>query len=112
MTPFELDRRYSAKARMTSGGVVPAFDELEDRHARLCLRLETPACQQLAFQRREEALAHRVVVGIAHRSHRGADLGFLAPQPKGDRGVLRTMVGVMHDAFPMPLPERHVKRGE
>ena len=36
--------------------VVPAFDELEDRHLRFGLRLETVAVDQLTFERREEAL--------------------------------------------------------
>jgi hypothetical protein len=34
--------------------------------------------QQLAFERREEALAHRVVESVADRAHRGAHAGFLA----------------------------------
>src|SRR6267378_2034676 len=112
MTPLELDRRDAAESRVTANRVVPAFDVLEDRHAGLRLRLETPAREQLALQRREEALAHGVVVGIAHRSHRGPHLRFLAAKAEGDRGVLRTVVGVMHDAFRAPLPERHVERGE
>ena len=73
---------------MTSRRVVPAFDELEDRHARLGLGHETPARKKLAFQSREEALAHGVVVGVAHRSHGRPDLGFFAAKPEGD-GVAR-----------------------
>src|SRR6266849_2465403 len=112
MTPLELDRRDAAESRVTANRVVPAFDELEDRHAGLRLRLETPAREQLALQRREEALAHGVVVGVAHRSHRRPHLRFLAAKPEGDRGVLRAVVGVMHDASSFALPERHVERGE
>src|SRR5712691_10059159 len=112
MTPLELDRRDAPESRVTANRVVPAFDELEDRHAGLGLRFETPARKQLTLQRREEALAHRVVVGIAHRSHRGPHLRFLAAKAEGDRGVLRAVVGMMHDAFRPPLPERHVERRE
>src|SRR5918994_5529617 len=110
MTPLELDRRDAAESLVTPDGVVPAFDELEDRHARLGLGWETLARKQLALKRREEALAHRVVVGVAHGSHRRPHLGFLAAKAEGNRGVLRAVVGVMHDAFRPPLPERHVKR--
>src|SRR3989442_13335165 len=112
MTPLELDRRDAAESRVTANRVVPAFDELEDRHAGLRLRFEPPAREQLALQRREEALAHGVVVGIAHRSDRGPDLRFLAAKAEGDGGVLRAVVGMMHDAFRAPLPERHIERAK
>src|SRR6267378_2490337 len=72
MTALELDRRDTAKSLVTADRVVPALDKLEDRHARFGLRLETPAREQLAIERGEEALAHRVVVGIAHRFSRSS----------------------------------------
>ena len=49
---------------MAAGQIVPAFGVAEDRHPRLCLRDE-PTYSQLAFKRREEALAHGVVVSVA-----------------------------------------------
>src|SRR5512134_662962 len=112
MTPLELDRRDASETRMAARWVVPALDELEDRHARLGLRRKAPAIEQLAFERREEALAHRVVVGIAHRAHRRAHLRFLATKPKLDRGVLRALVGVVYHTSRATLPERHVERRE
>src|SRR5512145_2166431 len=112
MTPLKLDRRDAAESLVTADRVVPTFDELEDRHARLGLRRKAPAREQLALQRREEALAHGVVVGVAHRSYRRPHLRFLAAKPEGDRGVLRAVIGVMHDAFRPSLPERHVERAE
>ena len=45
--------------------VVHAFDEREDRHLHDSLRLETVAVDEFAFERREEALGHRVSVAIA-----------------------------------------------
>jgi len=39
--------------------IVPALDVLEDGHARLGLGLEAATVQQLAFERREEALDER-----------------------------------------------------
>ena len=46
---------------MSAVQVVPALDPLEHRDMRLALRLETRAIEQLALERREEALRHRVV---------------------------------------------------
>ena len=46
-------------------GVIPALDELEHRHARLDLRAEVAAVEQLAFERGEKALAHRIVEAIS-----------------------------------------------
>ena len=46
-------------------GIVPALDEVKDRHACLNLSFETAALEQLAFQGGEKALRHRVVETIA-----------------------------------------------
>ena len=58
--------------------VVPSFDAFEHREPRLGLGLEAPAVQEFLFERCEEALRHRIVVGIADRAHRGHDVHFLA----------------------------------
>src|ERR1700722_1008527 len=57
---------------MAARGVVPTFDVAEDRHPGLCLRGEPPACQQFAFERGKEALAHGVVIRAVVQS-RSAD---------------------------------------
>lgn len=102
MTPFELVWRDCAKTRMTPDRVIPALDKLEDRHTRLGLGRKAAAIERLALQRREESLAHRVVVGIAHCFHGRMDLRLLTPQPEGNRGVMRTVIGVVHDALGAP----------
>ena len=48
---------------MAPARVVPSFDDDEERHAGLGLGLEL-ALLQFAFQRGEEALAERLVVGV------------------------------------------------
>lgn len=50
--------------------VVPAFDIAEDSQTRFGVRCNTVPGEALDFERREEALGHGVVVGIAARSHR------------------------------------------
>lgn len=63
--------------------VVPALDEVEDGHPRLCLRAEAAPVDQLALQRGEEALAHRVVVAVAQAT---GGLGTVAnPDPSWRR---------------------------
>ena len=69
---------------MAPSRIVPTPDELEDRHSGLDLGLELAPVEQLAFERREEALAHRIVIGITDRSHGWTDAGFLASQAEGD----------------------------
>jgi hypothetical protein len=54
--------------------VVPAFNPGEYSHAGLRFALEGAALDELAFQAGEEALGHRVVVGIAYRSHSVGDI--------------------------------------
>src|SRR5579864_8214616 len=94
---------------MAAAWIVEALDELEDRASRLGLRLEPAACQQLAFKRGKEALAHGVVICIANRAHRGTHAGLAATLAELDRRVLRTLVGVMdHVPWP-PRCERHVQ---
>ena len=52
---------------MPPARIVEALDELEDGHARFGLRLEATPIEQLTFERGEETLRHRVVVGISDR---------------------------------------------
>jgi hypothetical protein len=49
---------------------------------------------------REEALAHGVVIGLADRTHRGSHTCLTTAVAELDRGVLRTLVGVVE-------PQRH-----
>lgn len=76
---------------MVAAGIGPVFDELEDCHPCFSFRREGSAVQEFGFERREEALAHRIVTGINDLSRRGANTCLLAPQTKGDRCVLRSL---------------------
>ena len=73
---------------MAAMRIVEAFDEVEDRHARLDLGLEVAAVEQLAFQRGEEALAHGVVETVSHRAHRRPHSGLAATLAEGERSIL------------------------
>ena len=89
--------------------IVPALDEVEDGEARLGRCREPLPIEQLALKGREEALAERVVVGIAHRAHRGPDTGLATAEPERDRCVLAALVRVMDDVGGLPLLDGHVQ---
>lgn len=71
---------------------------------------EAMAIEQLALERREEALAHRIVVGIADRSHRRADAHLAAPLAEGQGPELAALVGVVNRVAGPALDEREVQR--
>src|SRR5256886_11438131 len=94
---------------MSAPRVVPAFDEIEHGQARVGRRAEALTIEQLALERREEALAHRVVVGIAHTTHRGPDAGLATPPTEGERSVLAAVVGVMNHLRRLTLGDGHLQ---
>lgn len=49
--------------------IVPPFDVAEEDESRVRVRGEAMLRKTLAFERREEALGHRIIVGITTRSH-------------------------------------------
>src|SRR6266446_5257370 len=73
--------------RVAAMGIVPAFDKVEDCHARFDLSFEAAAVEQFAFERGKEALAHRVIEAIADRAHRGSHAGLAAALAEGERSV-------------------------
>src|SRR5713101_3780777 len=95
---------------MAAMGVVPAFDELEDRHAGLALGFEAAAVEQFAFECGKETLAHRVIEAIADGAHRGPYTGLAATLAKGERSVLATLVRMMNHGGGRALPQRQVER--
>src|SRR4029450_183760 len=89
---LELDRRQVVEGGMSARRVVPAFDELEDRGLSLGRAPQPDAVQQLALERREEALAHRVVVAVADRAHRRPHVRLATAAAELDRRVLTAVV--------------------
>ena len=69
-------------------------------------------CEELALERGEEALAHGIVVRIAHRPHRRAHASVAAALAEPDRGVLRTLVRVVDHSLRPPPQKRHVQSAE
>src|SRR5215208_4286330 len=81
---------------VSSPGVVEALDVLEDRTSRYVPSRPRVAVDQLPLERGNEALGHRVVVGIGHRSHRGQKTLFPEPAPELHGGVLGAPIGVVN----------------
>src|SRR2546425_6867315 len=77
---------------MSAPRIVPAFDEVEHGKASVGLRAEAFAIEQLALERREEALAHGVVVGIAHTAHRRPEAGLATAPAVGERRELAALI--------------------
>src|SRR2546428_647585 len=97
---------------MSTPWVVPAFDEVEDGEARVGLRAEAFAIEQLALERREEALAQGVVVGIAYTAHRRPDASLATAAAEGERRVLAALIRVMNHLGRSALRDGHVERGQ
>src|SRR5688500_7658947 len=106
---LEILRAQIAEGSMPTMIVVPALDEVEDRHAGCDLSTETLAIEQLALEGGEEALAHGVVEAIANGSHRRADSRLAAALAEGDRGVLAPLIGVMDHRRRPTLPQSHAQ---
>src|SRR5215470_6527350 len=85
---------------MTSARIVETLDELEHSHPRFGLRFEPAAIEKLALKRGEEALCHRIVVGVAHRTHRGPHSCLAATLAEFDTSILRTLPGGARAAAP------------
>src|ERR1043165_9210856 len=62
---LELHVGKVAEGRVPAARVIEAFDEVDDRSARLVVSFERGAVDQLTLERGEEALAHGVVVAVA-----------------------------------------------
>ena len=84
-------------------GVVPAFDEIEDRPPGLVVRTQRRPVEELALERGEEALGHRVVVAVTDGPHRGSDAAVTAALAESNRGVLRALVRVMDHRMWAPI---------
>src|SRR5947209_18313193 len=91
---------------MATSGIV---DVAEDRPPGLGLRGEPAACQQLAFQCGEEALAHGVVVGVTDRPHGWAHTRLPTAAAERQRRILTTLIAVVDDVARLTLTDRHVE---
>src|SRR5690606_6061122 len=88
MASLVVGRRDVAQRRVPPAGVVEALDKVEHGHLGLGLGPEPLLIEELALECGEEALAHRVVVRIADRAHRGPDADLLAAEAERDGRVL------------------------
>ena len=94
---------------MPTTWIVKALYEFEDSHARFSVRVEAMPIKQLTFECGEEALGHRVVVGVSDRTHGGANACLPTAFAELDRSILRALIRVVDYAVRPPLPERHLK---
>ena len=85
---------------------------VKDGQARFDLRAEAMPIEELALERREEALTQRVVVRVADAADRRPDALRGAALAEGDRRVLAALVGVKNHVRRSALRHGHVQRRE
>ena len=93
--PLELGGAGEAERRVTAAGIVEAIDVTGQRVDGLGACLERGAPDQLAFQRLEERLDHRVVITIPPAGHQDHERMFSQLRLTLVRAVLNAAVGVM-----------------
>ena len=75
---FVVERRHLAEGGVASVGIVPGLNEVEHGHPGLGLIAEALTLDEFGLECGEEALAHRVVIGVADGPQRGPDAGLFA----------------------------------
>ena len=86
-------RRYSRSVSRLSCADCTSPRRIRRRPCALGLLLEATPIEQLTFERGEETLRHRVVVGISYRPHRGANACLSTSFAELDsKGILRAMI--------------------
>ena len=88
--------------------IEPALDVFEEGPLRVLERAEAVAVQQFAFYGWEDTLVHRIGKAVADRSP-GRTPAFFAAQSEGERGILRSLVGMMDQALETTLPQGHIQ---
>ena len=91
VAPLEGDGGLLTKAPVTTMGVIPSLDELEDCASRLVMVVEVRAVEQLAFEGGEEALGHGVVEAVPDRAHRRDHAPSPAAFTEGEGGGLAAL---------------------
>ncbi len=92
---------------MPSMSVVEPLDVVEQRQSCRISRRERLPGEQLAFERREETLRHRVVEAVAPTAHRGRHPRLAQSSPKREARVLAPLIRMVDDPGRPTLPERH-----
>ena len=109
IAPLEGHRGLLTEALVTTMGVIPSLDELEDGSARLVVVVEVRAVEQLAFEGGEEALGHGVVEAVPDRAHRRDHAPSPAAFTEGEGGVLAALIGVVDDGARAALFDGHAE---
>src|ERR1700691_4596826 len=107
MCALVIDRRAISEGGVPAMRVLPTFNPFEYGHLSFRLTFEPTPVQQLTLERGKEALRHRVVVCIAHRTHRGHDARLAAALAERVACVLAAAIRMMNDLGRPPLGNRH-----
>ena len=94
---FTVDRRPVADTGVPPVRIGPPLNVPTKVEPGIGVVVTRPLVEPLAFQRREEAFGHRVVVSIAHRASGGSPDQPLASLTERQRGVLTAVIRVVDD---------------
>jgi len=97
---------------MAAVRIVPCLDEVEDGCLGLTLRTKAVLDEQRAFERSVEALAHRVIVTVAGRTHVRRCTCALATLTEGDGRVLRALIRVVNHSERFAAKDGHLERAD
>ena len=109
VAPLEGRRGLLTEAPVTTIGVIPSLDELEDGSARLVMVVEVRAVEPLAFEGGEEVLGHGVVEAPPDRAYRRDHAPSPAALAEGEGGGLAPLVAVVDDGVRSSLFDGHVE---
>lgn len=95
---------------MSAPRIVSALDEVEDLGLGVLVILEPIPIEELALPRREETLAHGVVVAVSDAAYGKLHSGVFAALLEICGRVLTALVRVMDDRSGWALPHGHAER--
>jgi hypothetical protein len=108
---LEFGGTHIAKAGMTPGLIVIAFDATDYLAAHSLPVAQVMAMEPLDLQRMEEALGHGIVVAESRFTHALADARQAQPLVEALAGVLASTIGMEDEADSgAALTQRHVHR--
>ena len=107
---FELVRAQVPKPRVFTAAVVEPVDVLTHRTIHLRDAFVTTMMHPFLLQRRKERFCHRVVIAVAHRSHRQTNVVASAERLELQRRIRRALVRMVDHPRPAAVAQRVRKR--
>ena len=103
---FEVARGEITERAMTAARVIEGLDVIEDQEPGGSFRGWDPAGEAFGFERGDEALGERIVVGVGAAAHAGGDAVSREPIAESAASVLDPAIAMVNQSrrrvFPRP----------